>query len=89
MNGHKTIPEIHSIAVLPLQNLSGDPSQDYFADGLTEELITELSRVGSLRVTSRTSVMHYKKVDKALPQLARERGVDAVVEVQTMLIPAF
>ena len=80
MNGHKTIPEIHSIAVLPLQNLSGDPSQDYFADGMTEELITELSRVGSLRVTSRTSVMHYKKVDEALPQIARELGVDAVVE---------
>jgi TolB-like protein/DNA-binding winged helix-turn-helix (wHTH) protein/Tfp pilus assembly protein PilF len=82
--GTKAPPEIHSLAVLPLENLSGDPSQDYFADGMTEELITEFSRVTSLKVISRTSVMHYKKTDKALPQIARELGVDAIVEGSAM-----
>lgn len=71
---------IHSLAVLPLQNLSGDPSQEYFADAMTEELITELSRVRALNVISRTSVMPYKQSKKSLPEIARELHVDAVVE---------
>jgi TolB-like protein/Tfp pilus assembly protein PilF len=71
---------IRSIAVIPLQNLSGDPSQDYFADGMTEELITELSRIESLRVISHTSVMDYKGTRKHLPEIARELGVDAILE---------
>ena len=78
--GWGTAPPIHSLAVLPLQNLSGDPSQEYFVDGMTEELITELSRLNGLTVISRTSVMRYKKTDKLLPEIARELNVDAVVE---------
>jgi TolB-like protein/DNA-binding winged helix-turn-helix (wHTH) protein/tetratricopeptide (TPR) repeat protein len=71
---------IRSIAVLPLQNLSGDPAQDFFADGMTEELITELSRIQPLRVISHTSVMEYKGTKKHLPQIAHELGVDGVLE---------
>jgi TolB-like protein/DNA-binding winged helix-turn-helix (wHTH) protein len=72
---------IHSLAVLPLQNLSGDPAQDYFADGVTDELITALAKISSLNVISRTSVMQYKGIhNKPLPQIARELGVDVVVE---------
>jgi TolB-like protein/DNA-binding winged helix-turn-helix (wHTH) protein len=71
---------IQSLAVLPLENLSGDPSQDYFADGMTDELITNLGQIGSLRVISRTSVMQYRGVHKPLPQIARELNVDAIVE---------
>lgn len=71
---------IRSIAVLPLQNLSGDPSQEYFADGMTEELITELSRIHSLKVISHTSVMEYKGTRKHLPQIAHELGVDGILE---------
>ncbi len=71
---------IRSIAVLPLQNLSGDPAQEYFADGMTEELITELSRIQSLKVISHTSVMEYKGTRKHLPQIARELGVDSILE---------
>src|SRR5215469_5451913 len=70
---------INSLAVLPLQNLSGDTSQDYFADGMTEELITELSHLGSLRVISRTSIMRYKNANKPLPEIARELGVEGIV----------
>jgi TolB-like protein/thioredoxin-like negative regulator of GroEL len=75
-------PEIerHAIAVLPLQNLSGDPRQDYFADSLTEELIADLGQVSASRAISRTSVMTYKGTKKTLPQIARELGVDTVVE---------
>jgi TolB-like protein/DNA-binding winged helix-turn-helix (wHTH) protein len=73
-------PTIRSLAVLPLQNLSGDPTQELFADAMTEELITELSRISALKVISRTSVMRYKKSDEALPEIARELNVDAVVE---------
>jgi TolB-like protein/DNA-binding winged helix-turn-helix (wHTH) protein len=74
-------PQIRSLAVLPLINLSGDPEQEYFADGMTEELITELSRIGSLRVISRTSVMRYKgEKKKPLAQIGRELNVDAVME---------
>ena len=71
---------IRSLAVLPLENLSGDASQNYFADGMTEELITDLAQISALRVISRTSVMVYKGARKPLPQIARELNVDAVVE---------
>jgi TolB-like protein len=71
---------IRSIAVLPLENLSGDPEQEYFADGMTEALIGDLAKINSLRVISRTSVMQYKRNPKSLPEIARELGVDAVVE---------
>jgi len=73
-------PPIESLAVLPLDNLSGDPSQDYFADGVTEELITELSKIGSLRVISRTSVMQFKGLHKPVQEIARDLKVDAIVE---------
>ena len=71
---------IQSIAVLPLENLSGDPSQDYFADGMTDALITELSQIRKLRVISRTTVMQYKRTQKSLDQIAQELNVDAIVE---------
>jgi TolB-like protein/DNA-binding winged helix-turn-helix (wHTH) protein/Tfp pilus assembly protein PilF len=71
---------IRSLVVLPLQNLSNDPQQDYFADGMTDELITELAQVGNLRVISRTSAMSYKNTKKTLPEIARELNVDAVLE---------
>jgi TolB-like protein/DNA-binding winged helix-turn-helix (wHTH) protein/Flp pilus assembly protein TadD len=71
---------IRSLAVLPLENLSGDASQDYFADGMTDELISDLGQISALRVISRTSVMVYKGARKPLPQIARELNVDAVVE---------
>jgi TolB-like protein/DNA-binding winged helix-turn-helix (wHTH) protein/Flp pilus assembly protein TadD len=73
-------PVIRSLAVLPLENLSHDPSQDYFADGMTDELITELGQISELRVISRTSAMTYKGAHKSLPQIAGELNVDAVVE---------
>jgi len=73
-------PRIQALAVLPLENLSGDPTQDYFVDGMTDELITSLGRIGALRVISRTSVMQYKSTKKPLPEIARELGVDAIVE---------
>jgi len=71
---------IRSLAVLPLENFSGDASQDYFADGMTDELITDLAQIRALRVVSRTSVMMYKGARKPLPEIARELNVDAVVE---------
>ena len=80
-------PRIHSIAVLPFENLSGDPSQEYFADGMTEELITELGAFGSFRVISRTSVMRLKRASRPLPEIAHELGVDGIVE-GTSLAPA-
>ncbi|MGA8311279.1 MAG: winged helix-turn-helix domain-containing protein [Terriglobales bacterium] len=73
-------PQIHALAVLPLTNLSGDPEQEYFADGMTEELITDLAKIGALRVISRTSTMQYKGAHKPLPEIARLLNVDAVVE---------
>jgi len=73
-------PVIHSLAVLPLDNLSGDAGQDYFADGMTDELITMLVKDSTLRVTSRTSVMQYKGVHRPLPEIARELGVDGILE---------
>jgi serine/threonine protein kinase/TolB-like protein/Tfp pilus assembly protein PilF len=77
---------IDSIAVLPLDNLSGDPEQEYFADGMTEALITELSRIEALKVISRTSVMRFKDSDKSLKEIARELDVAAVVEGSAMLV---
>jgi TolB-like protein len=71
---------IDSIAVLPLANLSGDPEQEYFADGMTEAMITELAKVKALRVISRTSVMQFKNTAKPLPEIARQLNVDAIVE---------
>jgi len=71
---------IRSLMVLPLDNLSGEASQDYFADGMTDELITDLAQISALRVISRTSAMVYKGARKPLPQIARELNVDAVVE---------
>jgi TolB-like protein/DNA-binding winged helix-turn-helix (wHTH) protein/Tfp pilus assembly protein PilF len=71
---------IHSLAVLPLENLSGDASQEYFADGMTDELIATLGQISALRVISRTSVMAYKRARKPLPQIAGELNVDALVE---------
>ncbi len=71
---------VRSIAVLPLDNLSHDPEQEYFADGMTEALINNLSKVGALRVISRTSVMRYRTNRKSLPEIARDLRVDAIVE---------
>jgi len=71
---------IESVAVLPLRNLSNDPDQEYFADGMTDELITALAKVGNLRVISHTSVMRYKATSESLTEIARELNVDAVVE---------
>jgi TolB-like protein/DNA-binding winged helix-turn-helix (wHTH) protein/Flp pilus assembly protein TadD len=75
---------IRSLAVLPLENLSGDASQEYFADGMTDELIATLGQITTVRVISRTSVMPYKRVRKPLPEIARELNVDAVVEGTVM-----
>ena len=71
---------IQSLAVLPFANLSGDPQQEYFSDGVTEQIMTSLAHIGDLRVISRTSAMSYKGTKKRLPEIARELGVDAVVE---------
>jgi len=76
----QALPAIHSLAVLPLKNLSGDASQDYFADGMTDELITHLGQINTLRVISRTSAMTYKGDRKPLAEIARELNVEAVVE---------
>jgi len=73
-------PPVHSIAVLPLKNLSGNPADEYFADGMTDELITNLAKISALRVTSYTSVSKYKTTSKPLPQLAQELQVDGIVE---------
>ena len=75
---------IQSIAVLPLDNLSGDLSQEYFVDGMTDELTTDLAKLGSLRVTSRTSAMRYKGSKKGMPEIARELKVDGIVEGSVM-----
>ena len=72
--------KIRSIAILPLVNFSGDPAQEYFADGMTEELTAELGQVNSLRVISRTSTMTYKGTKKTLPEIARELNVDGIIE---------
>jgi len=72
--------QIESLVVLPLENLSRDPEQEYFADGLTEALINNLAQIAALQVISRTTAMRYKKTDKTLPQIARELKVDAIIE---------
>jgi serine/threonine-protein kinase len=78
--GDGEAPEIDSIAVLPLDNLSGDPEQEYFSDGMHEALISNLAKIGALRVISRQSVMRFKDEDTPLPEIARLLNVDAVVE---------
>jgi serine/threonine-protein kinase len=78
--GPNPSPRVQSLAVLPLDNLSRDPEQDYFAEGMTEALITNLAQIKALRVISRTSVMRYKGTNKPLRQIARELNVDAIVE---------
>jgi TolB-like protein/DNA-binding winged helix-turn-helix (wHTH) protein/Tfp pilus assembly protein PilF len=75
-----TSPAIHSLAVLPLENLSGDREQEYFADGMTDALTTDLAQIGSLKVISRTSAMHFKGSRETLPQIGRDLQVEAVVE---------
>ncbi len=80
---------IQSVAVLPLDNLSGDQEQDFFADGMTDELITMLAKISSLRVVSRTSVMQYKGVHRPLREIAQELGVEGIVEgsVEPLIAP--
>ncbi|HLZ40123.1 MAG TPA: hypothetical protein VKQ11_04135 [Candidatus Sulfotelmatobacter sp.] len=78
--GENRAPSIHSVAVLPLQNLSGDPAQEYFSDGMTDALITDLAQIASLRVISRTSTIRYKKSSKSLPEIAHELNVEGIVE---------
>jgi TolB-like protein/Tfp pilus assembly protein PilF len=80
MLGEPSQTRIESLAVLPLENLSGDLEQEYFADGMTEALITDLAKIGALKVISRTSVMQYKGVKRPLPEIAEELNVDAVIE---------
>jgi TolB-like protein/DNA-binding winged helix-turn-helix (wHTH) protein len=78
--GKSASPQIRSIAVLPLENLSGDPAQEYFVDGMTDALITDLAQISSVRIISRTSSMQYKQTKKSLPEIARELNVDGIVE---------
>ncbi len=80
LGNRRSPPQISSLAVLPLANLSRDPEQEYFADGMTDALITDLAKVGSLRITSRTSVMRYKGTKKNIGEIGRDLNVDAVVE---------
>lgn len=77
---HSAAAPIHSLAVLPLDNLSGDPGQEYFADGMSDELITMLAKDSTLRIVSRTSVMQYKGARRPLPEIARALGVDGILE---------
>jgi TolB-like protein/DNA-binding winged helix-turn-helix (wHTH) protein/Flp pilus assembly protein TadD len=79
-SAHAKAPKITSLAVLPLKNLSGDPAQEYFADGMTEEVIGRLSIIRGLRVISRTSAMQFKDTGLLAPEIARKLGVDALVE---------
>jgi TolB-like protein/Tfp pilus assembly protein PilF/predicted Ser/Thr protein kinase len=78
--GRGASQRIRSLAVLPLDNLSRDPAEDYFADGMTEELTADLAQIGALRVISRTSVMQYKGARKSMPEIGRELNVDALIE---------
>jgi eukaryotic-like serine/threonine-protein kinase len=82
--GEEAAQQIRSIAVLPLTNFSGDTEQEYFSDGMTEALTTNLSQIKALRVISRTSAMHYKRTNKNLQEIARELNVDGVVEGSVM-----
>jgi eukaryotic-like serine/threonine-protein kinase len=78
--GRTRIPQVQSLAVLPMENLSHDPEQEYFAEGITDALITELGQINSLRVRSLTSVVRYKETKKSLPEIAKELNVNLVVE---------
>jgi serine/threonine-protein kinase len=80
--GRASLPAgpLASLAVLPLDNMTGDPGQEYFADGMTEAIITELAKIRSLKVISRKSVMQFKKTDKSLPEIAKQLGVEGIVE---------
>ena len=78
--GRSSLPPIRVLAVLPLENLSSDSAQDFFADGMTEELTTDLGKISALRVISRTSVIQYKGTKKSLSEIGRGLGVDAVIE---------
>jgi serine/threonine-protein kinase len=84
IKGGGSAAKIQSLAVLPFENLSGDPAQEYFADGITDELTSRLARSGDLRVISRTSAMQYKGAHKPLPEIARELGVEGIVEGTVM-----
>ncbi len=84
--GEWNSPKIQSLVVLPLENLSNDPEQEYFADGMTDQLITNLAQISALKVISRTSAMRYKGTKKSLPEIARELHVDAVVEGAVMWV---
>lgn len=77
---HGSAQRLESIAVLPFNNLSGDPSQDYFADGMTDELTSDLAKIGALRIISRTSMMRYKGAHKSVPEIGRELNVDGIIE---------
>jgi TolB-like protein/DNA-binding winged helix-turn-helix (wHTH) protein/Tfp pilus assembly protein PilF len=79
-SGAGSAPQIRSLAVLPLQNLSADPAQEYFSDGMTDALITNLAQIESLKVISRTSTVQYKGTKKPLPEIARELNVDGIIE---------
>jgi len=84
--GEWSSPRIQSLVVLPLENLSNDPEQEYFADGMTDQLITNLAQISALKVISRTSAMRYKGTKRSLPEIARELHVDAVVEGAVMWV---
>jgi len=84
MFGRADMPRIESLAVLPLENLSGDPTQEFFVDGMTDALIAGLAQIKAVKVISRTSVMHYKGTNETIPQIARELGVDGIVEASVM-----
>ena len=84
--GEPSSPKIQSLVVLPLENLSKDPEEEYFTDGMTDQLITNLAQIGALRVISRTSAMRYKGTKKSLPEIARELHVDVVVEGAVMWV---
>src|SRR5712664_1010466 len=84
--GEPSSPKIQSLVVLPLENLSKDPEEEYFADGMTDQLITNLAQISALKVISRTSAMRYKGTKKSLPEIARELHVDAVVEGAVMWV---
>src|SRR5260221_7827667 len=84
--GEWSSPRIQSLVVLPLENLSNDPEQEYFADGMTDQLITNLAQISALKVISRTSAIRYKGTKKSLPEIARELHVDAVVEGALMWV---
>jgi TolB-like protein/DNA-binding winged helix-turn-helix (wHTH) protein/Tfp pilus assembly protein PilF len=84
LTARSALPHVESIAVLPLDNLSGNPAEEYFVDGMTDSLITDFSKISALRVISRTSVMRYKGARRPLPDIAKELNVDAVVEGAVM-----